>query len=134
MLAIRRYYQCDCDGESHTTKGREIHLPVIRAALDHHSRSTKPILGTEIGQGCLWRAVQDPIVNAVEERWNLRELDGALYLNEEMPAVYVDAARLYYTFRMNARSYFQEQESKRRKEEIEKSKQQRNGPMVFGRR
>ena len=95
---------------------------MIRKTVDDRRNAAKAVTGFDPGDGCMWRALLDPIVIATEARWRLRELSGALYMNEDMPGVLFDAAQAYYTYRGNARAHYREIERANRKAKSEANK------------
>ncbi len=131
--AIRRLYRCDCDGESHKTIGREVHLPVVKAIADALSNKVKEACGASNGDGCIWRALKDPLVRCTEARWIYLRSNPALYVNEDMPALLVDAAQQYHTMRTNADYHFEKARNEKAAEKAAKDKANSKGIVTFRR-
>lgn len=111
-------------------------MPVIRAVADSLATSAKEATGAPIGDGCIWRALKDPLVRCTEERWVFLRSNPTLYVNEDMPGLIVDAAKQYHVMRINAEHHF---EAKRQHEAKEEAKRQAaqargNGIVRFGRK
>lgn len=116
MLTIRRAWQCDCDGESHKALGREPH------PADMAMKTMRRVIGEYTGQEpptCPWRAMYEPIVDAAIRIATLADQGlGAAAVDEDTPAVWVDAVRVYLAAREGTRARDAKDRHERRMKEM----------------
>lgn len=113
MLAqLRAAWRCDCDGVSHlrTERGRGEPTQAI-AGLKAHIKE----LTGYAPESCPWRAMYDPLVDAVLRVANLADAHvAAIELGPHPAAIIVDGLRVYLNAKAATRGYYLEKDRKER--------------------
>lgn len=119
---LRRFWRCDCDGESHRVRGIEGERALAGwiDGLRPHREIIKLVTGTEAPDTCPWRAYADPVVAAVIDAHGLTDGDNlAPLIRPSTPNVIVDGLLHYRRARTHV-------EADRRKRERQAREQARN--------
>ena len=115
---IRQCWGCDCDGESHKTRG--LPLGAQKYVVDIMANTIEKLTGYR-PPTCPWRAMYDPLVGPVIDISRLgREGLGMHAMDDDTPAIVQDALSIYVRARNATKAHDDAEEHKARMAEMKR--------------